>query len=610
MLPNGSDAAPTPGDDASDGTLNRMRDLEKRMIDEGAITITPKVPENPYLTIVKNAPDNKLPGLLESFCRRYGMKYSGGDIREWLLFQIDETIKIEKANPEYYRVTVPEVPEVPPDMEAAALEAYERKYNERQAFVAAHSNDNCTDYGNADRFLNLYGLDVKYCAAFDSWYIWNHPEGRWRRDGMGEIQELAKKTIMSIFKESERCGFGSDRGKILAKWAFECQTMSHTTAVLKLSCSDPWVAVPPETFDRDPYLLNMMNGVYDLLNHKLFPHSKERLISQSTGITYDATATCPLVEKFLDRIFLSNPNKDAIILFVQKAVGYSLTGLTHEQVLFLLYGKGQNGKSVLLSVIDKLLGDYAYTADSSSFTTAKTDKVRNDIAAFVGKRFIQSSEITKTAILDEALIKKLTGGENITARFLFKEDFTFTPIMKLWLAFNHRPDIRDRTYSIWRRILLIPFEETIPEEEQDRQLAGKLAAELPGIMNWAIEGLKRYQAEGLNPPQCVKSATEEYRHDTDALYDFISVILEIGDPTHYEYSSELYSAYRQWCSFNHELDKNIMSSTKFGKELTERFRKDRDKRGVLYYGVRIKCEMIAKISSDPTNSTSRTGGLP
>lgn len=564
------------------------------MIDEGVIT--PKEPENPYITIIRNAPDSKLPDLLKSFCRRYDVKYTGGDIREWLTYQVYETIKLEKTTPDYVvEVNVSETPSpLPPDEEATALAEYERKHDEHQAFALAHSNDNCTDYGNADRFLNLYGLDVKFCKPFNAWYIWNEKEGRWKRDGNGEPQELAKKTVRSIYREAERAGTEEHR-KTLARWAMACETTSHTNAILTLACSDPWVVTPPDSFDIEPSLINMTNGVYDLEHHKLIPHSKERLITKTTGIVFDPNATCPLWEGFMDRIFQSRKDKDEMISFLQRAIGYSLTGKVNEQVLMLLYGKGQNGKSVLLSTIDRMMGEYAYTADSSSFTTAKSDKVRNDIAAFSGKRFIQSSEITKTAVLDEALIKKLTGGENITARFLYQEDFTFTPTFKLWLAFNHRPDVRDRTYSIWRRILLIPFEETIPESEQDKQLVEKLIAELPGIFNWALHGLKEYQETGLNPPESVKIATQEYRHDTDVLFDFFNEICIIDNPNNRESSSELYNAYRQWCAFQHELDKNVMSASKFGRELNERFRKERTTRGVFYWGIGLNQSMYQKV---------------
>lgn len=551
----------------------------------------------PYDAIILNAPDDALPKMRDSFCKRYRERWPGGDvasdIRAWLLQKSREQWRAEKLA-ESVDLSLP------PDLGISTdiyLVREEDEVQRRAVLTTQHQNDHCTDYGNSDRFINRHGLNTKYCSAFDAWFIWTPKEGRWKRDTVSMIQELAKETVRGIFDEANRLPDGDKKQTDLIKWAFECETTSHTNAILKLSQSDPWVVATPEMFDVDPLKINMANCVYNLGTHQPEPHSKQQLITKTTGIQYDPAAKCPIWLKFLNRIFQGHPDKDEVIRFIQRGLGYSLTGKTNEQVLFLLYGQGQNGKSVLLGTFIALLGEYAHTADSSSFTTARSERVRDDLAGWVGKRLIKSSEVTKTAVLDEELIKKLTGEDAITARHLYEKEITYTPTYKLWLAFNHKPEIRDATFSMWRRVLLVPFTEIIPEKEQDKKLAENLIAhELPGIFNWAIEGLKEYQTlGGLCPPESVKVATQQYRQDSDVFYDFYNEICIIDNPNNKIRAGELYDAYRKWCSFNHELDKNVRSMQKFGRIVEERFKKVRDTKGVIYYGITINPEKMGAI---------------
>jgi putative DNA primase/helicase len=567
-------------------TLGPFNSIKRKMIEEGVITESEQ--EIPYFNYIRNAPDEKLPVMLKSFCKKYAVKYLGGDVREFLLYQAAEVWKAEQAA-EQYEVVTPE-PEVVTAAEVvekiATIEQREAEYTKLRA---EHSNDNCTDYGNSDRFIVQNGNNVRFCPQFDSWFIWTDQEGRWKKDVNGYIQELAKKTIRSIFDEA-RLAPDDATSKHLAKWAMKCETTSHTTALISLAKTDLYVVINHEMFDSDHNILNVKNGIYDFTTHTLKPHDKSKFLTRLCPVEYSPDATCPNFTRFLNRIFQSHPD---IIPYLKRAVGYSLTGNVQEHVLFLLHGSGSNGKSTLLFVLSELMGDYGATTESATFTTDRGDSVRNDIARLVGTRLVSASENTIDSKLDETLIKQLSGGDKVTARFLFKEYFEYFPTFKIWWCFNHTPLISDTTNSTWRRIHLIPFTETISDDEMDKTLREKLVVEeLPGILNWAIEGLKDYQKNGLKPPLIVMDTTKDYRNDQDILFDFLNEMCEFapddqkfGDSYSIK-GSELYAALVSWYSYQGE---KPMSGTKFGRLLVERgLKKERSNRGIYYHGIRIR----------------------
>ncbi|HYU47276.1 MAG TPA: phage/plasmid primase, P4 family, partial [Terriglobales bacterium] len=255
----------------------------------------------------------------------------------------------------------------------------------------------------------------------------------------------------------------------------------------------------------------------------LQPHCREDLLTKCLPIAYDPNAECPTWLDFLKTIMANNA---ALITFLQRAIGYSLTGDTSEQCLFIAHGSGSNGKSTFLEVLQALLGDYAESTPSASLLAKdRHDGIPNDIARLRGARLVTAVEIGEGKRLNEELVKRLTGQDTMTARFLFAEFFDFHAEFKLWIACNHLPTIRGTDHAIWRRIRLIPFTVTIPDEQQDKKLPGKLQAELPGILRWAIQGCLAWQEQELSTPSEVIAATKDYR----ALMDVIGGVLSTSN---------------------------------------------------------------------------------
>jgi putative DNA primase/helicase len=234
--------------------------------------------------------------------------------------------------------------------------------------------------------------------------------------------------------------------------------------------------------------------------------------------------------------------------------------------MFILYGLGANGKSTLMELLRSLLGDYASNTPFSTFLTRDTEKVRNDLARLAGARFVSSIELRAGQRLDEVVVKQVTGGDTITARFLFREYFEFAPQFKLWLAANHKPIIKGVDDAIWRRVILIPFEIAIPEAEQDKKLLLKLQAELPGVLAWAVRGCLEWQDYGLESPIEVRAATATYREEMDVLGGFLSECL-VEAPGSKITAKALYEKYTKWCEENGE---KSIDPRWFGRNLSDR----------------------------------------
>ena len=432
---------------------------------------------------------------------------------------------------------------------------------------------NRTDLGNARRMVRLHGADLRYCGAWKRWLIWGGT--RWSVDDTGAVERRAKDTVSQMYLDASSMGDGQER-TALVKWALHSESRTRLVAMIDLAKSEPGVAISPDQLDHDPMLLNVKNGTLDLRTGSLRQHRREDLITKLAPVTYDVHATPVTWDRFLEQIMSGN---DGLIRFLQKAVGYALTGDTSEQVMFILYGEGANGKSTFLNTLFGIFGDYALQTPIQTLVAKRGFSIPNDLARLEGARLVAAAEAEDGQLLAESLVKQLTGQDRIPARYLYGEWFEFTPAFKIFLATNDKPEIRGTNHAIWRRIRLIPFEVTIPESRQDKHLAGKLQDELPGVLNWAIDGCLAWQKEGLGVPPEVKAATEGYRNEMDQVGRFLGECC-VQQPAVDVRASELYQAYQAWCEASGE---EPLSGTAFGRELGRRgFKKKRDGRGYRY----------------------------
>jgi len=437
--------------------------------------------------------------------------------------------------------------------------------DDRKAKVIQPTVDspNCTDMGNGKRLAARHGRDLHYCPPGKKWFVWN---GKlWLPDNGSEIMRRAKDTVQSISLE---IGASTDERlrSELVRHARSSESQARLKAMIACARSEPTIDIMPDDLDQDPWLLNCLNGTLDLRTGKLRRHRREDLMTKISPVKFNPKAECPVWIKFLRKIMGEN---DVLISFLQRAIGYSLTGITWEQVLFILWGIGKNGKTTFLEVLKALLGkDFARQAASETFMQkARGGQIPNDLAALKSARFVTAPELERDQHLSESLIKLATGEDEITARFLFGEYFSYKPQFKLWMMANHKPVIRGTDDGIWRRPMLIPFKVQIPKPERDRQLIDKLKTELPGILNWALQGCLTWHRDGLGIPQEVQDAGTEYRKEMDTLWGFLEERC-ILNPKAVTPAATIYEAYILWAEANGEA--NPLKLAAFGRALSDR----------------------------------------
>jgi putative DNA primase/helicase len=314
--------------------------------------------------------------------------------------------------------------------------------------------------------------------------------------------------------------------------------------MLELAKSEPGIPITPGELDHDIYLLNTPSGTVETRTLALRPHRREDLITRITAAPYVPAARHPVFTAYLERVL---PD-EAVRAFVQNVAGYACTGSIAEEKLFFAHGPGASGKSTLLKALRTTLGEYAVTADFASFTERRADGPKEDIARLAGARLVVSVEVKDGTRLAEGLVKWLTGGDDITARRLYEQSFEFAPQFKLLLAANYRPRARDDDDAFWRRIIEIPFTESIPEGERDPAVKATLADPAqagPAILAWAVEGAAAWFQGGLAVPDAVKAATSAYRQDMDPLAPFLEGCCVL-EPAASIAAGELREAYERW----------------------------------------------------------------
>jgi putative DNA primase/helicase len=412
------------------------------------------------------------------------------------------------------------------------------------------------------RFAVKFMDELCYVTPWKKWMSYDKHAGRWV---LGGEDQYASKMIGVFLTEVERiirCGNSAEPEK-LKKMALEWGNDWKIQAMLnraehRLSCE-------PDQFDSNPMLLGVENGIIDLKTGEHRLASNYDHVSKCTHASYEEKATCPRWEQFLVDIF---DEDQGLIDFVQRGLGYSLTGITKEQVLFFLYGMGQNGKSTFVNVILDLLGDYGQKTKSELITQRPFDKEPETLVArLMGARLVVGSEIQAGVSLNAAIVKDLCGGDTLIGRHLYGDHFDFGPTHKIWAYGNYCPVVHDMDKGIWRRIRLIPFKVEVPEEFRDRNIETKLKAERSGILNWLIAGCLNWQRDGLGTCKAVEGATEVYHDEEDEIGEFIRLYCVLGKDEKVT-RVELYRLYHWHEELVRKTPKNrIISATLFARRL-------------------------------------------
>jgi putative DNA primase/helicase len=392
--------------------------------------------------------------------------------------------------------------------------------------------------------------------------------GRWQPDEHGEAERRAKITGRDVAAEAAGKP-NDDRRARLLKHALTLTKRATRETMLKDAASEPRMTVTPEDFDNDLNLFNVANGTLDLKTLKFHTHNPTDLLTRQSPVCFDSNAKCPTWRKCMERWIPDEETRKHL----QDLAGASLSGVVFDEFFVFLYGDGDNGKSTFLRVLEWLLGTYGHKTQAETIMQAK-DKRKSEapspeLLALKGARLVTVHEIDNKHTLNAALIKDLTGRDRITARGLFeKRPTTFDPQFTLWMFGNGKPKIEDTSGGMWRRPRLIPFGQPIPTNERDPLLGDKLRAELPGILNWALEGLKRVHERGLPVPEAVTRAVAEYRAEQDALASFIAERCITGAQCTAT-ANELWETWKSWCAQNGEREGTQRA---FGIELKKQSR--------------------------------------
>lgn len=439
-----------------------------------------------------------------------------------------------------------------------------------------------TDSGNAHRLQDRFGSIIRYSYNRKKWFCWTGKV--WAIDDSGEVKKLADLICEDIKREAYQEQDEKTQADLL-KWASRTASSKGKEAMIKECQHLSGIPVFQDEMDSYVDYLNCRNGIVNLRTGELIPHDSNFMMSKMCNSEYDVSGRKPeLWLSFLNDVTSGNTELQE---YIQRCVGYSLTGSTSEQCAYFLYGIGNNGKSTFLDTMADLLGGYSANTQPETIMMKKwgSDSANSDIARLKGARFVTSEEPTEGVRLNEGLLKQLTGGSKVTCRFLYGDEFEYTPEFKIWIATNHKPVVRGTDAGIWRRIKLIPFEVNIPKEKVDKNLKRKLKKEFPQILKWAVDGCIKWRTLGISEPQCVLDATKEYKQEMDLLANFVEQCIEIDYECEEKVpAKDLFRVYIQWAKENNEYE---MSSKKFfseiGKKLPER---GRNASGVFFKSIR------------------------
>jgi putative DNA primase/helicase len=423
--------------------------------------------------------------------------------------------------------------------------------------VDAALNNPFTEDALALRFSERHAHDLRYVAIRNQWYKWDGI--RWAPEPTLLAFDLAR---ASCRDDARDYGNGEPPSKLY--------TAKTVAAVQLLARADRRQASTIEQFDTNTWLITTTDATYDLRTGLGKPPDPADYITKKTAChAAPAGSPHPLWSAFLERITAGDLELQT---FLQRYLGYCLTGETSEHRFVFAYGTGANGKSTLINTVAKILGDYATVADVGTFIAATHERHPTDVAKLHGHRLVIAQETEKGRRWDETKIKSLTGGDKMTARFMRQDFFDFVPTFKLFITGNHKPRLDSVDESMRRRLLLVPFIVQIPPEERDPELSRKLEAEWPGIVRWCIDGCLEWQRIGLAPPAIVTEATTAYFDDQDTVQQWLDECTTDGGPFAFTLTTQLFASWKQWCDERHNSPGSIET---FSEALDVRFTKKR-----------------------------------
>jgi putative DNA primase/helicase len=419
-----------------------------------------------------------------------------------------------------------------------------------------------TDKGNALRFVHYLGEDLRYCADLGRWLFWTG--SFWQEDASETADRRWMMTGVDKIWNELKLSRDETETKVISKWAVTSQMAPRLRACVETARRHPRLAVPIHAWDDRPFLLACPNGTINLRTGNFRDPNRHDLLTSCTTVDYCPEARAPRWESFLDQIFEGNAD---LIGFVQRAVGYSLTGSTAEEVCFLAYGSGANGKTTMLNALREVLGNYARSADPSLLEDGEQHPT--GLADLRGARLVVAAELEGGKWLAERRLKTMTSSDRIKARRMRQDFFEFKPTHKLWVMTNHQPRIRSQDHGLWRRLRLIPFSVQIPAEKRERDLDAKLKAEASGILAWAVQGAVDYCKNGLGSPEVVKSSTSDYQKSEDPIGRFLEHCCTFG-PECWVRGGRLGKAYEAWAEENGEPKISMVRITRYlaGKGFT------------------------------------------
>ena len=451
---------------------------------------------------------------------------------------------------------------------------------------------NFSDVGNAERLMAIYGKNIRYNPVRKSWLLWSSKH--WEFDFVGKIEGLSRKVIRKLQAEgqllpvdnsvNENTQLKNEKLKeAIRKYVLRSESDGKIKAMINQAVTQSSLIIT-ET-DKDNFLLNIKNGTLNLKTGLLQKHDRKNFCTKVVDIEYDPKIQCPNWMEFINKIFLGDQE---LINYIQKSVGYSMTGDANLQCFYILHGNGANGKGTFIKTIMRFMGDYADGLDAKSLMEKMGDEgTREEIAGLIGKRFVNVNEMKGSKSFDEGLLKSLTSGadETVKVRNLYESSFNLKPTFKLWMSTNHMPKINNDDEGIWRRVRKIPFKYKFTDDDKDVNFfENKLMPEMSGIFNWAIEGCLKWQQEGEDIPDVVKASVDEYRIDSDPIQRFMAdECLVASSETVRVNVSELYKSYENWCKENKEY---TLSAIKFTRKMIEKeFEKGRNKYGLYWKGI-------------------------